>query len=95
MKHKMVVKTERVKYLDLIKAFSIILVVFCHYAMLNKNEITDNVLMSMCWLAVPCFFMCTGAIYCNKDLSFDKWKKKLVNTYIVLVVWKVIYFIFL
>ena len=94
MENKIDIKQGRIKYLDVIKAFSIILVVFCHRVFLNKNGILDNVLMSICWLAVPCFFMCTGAIYCNKNMDFKKWIIKLLSTYGVLIVWKIIYLIF-
>lgn len=94
MDNKMIVQQGRIKYLDLIKAISIVLVVFCHRVFLNNNGIIDNVLMSLCWLAVPCFFMCTGAIYCNRSQNFNKWAKKILSTYIVLIVWKVVYLIF-
>lgn len=54
---------KRIQYIDLLKAISIILVVFCHYVVLNENGVIDNIIMTLCWGAIPCLFMCTGAIF--------------------------------
>ena len=83
----------RVKYLDTIKAISILLVVFCHTPILKGNSVVDNVAMILCWSAVPCFFMTTGAIYLNKEWNFKKYIYKLVSIYIIMCIWKIIYLI--
>ena len=50
--------------------------------------------MLSCWAAVPCFFMATGAIFLNREFDFKKWIKRLIKTYIVLIIWNIIYLIF-
>lgn len=85
---------KRIEYLDIVKFISIFLVIFCHFPLLNSDSIIGNVLMLVCWFAVPCFFMTTGAIFLDRDFDFSKWFKRLIKTYIVLVIWKIIYLIF-
>ena len=47
--------------------------------------------MLFCWCAVPCFFMSTGALYLNKEWNFKKYITRLLNIYLVICVWKIIY----
>ncbi len=88
------VKKNRIAYLDIIKAISIFLVVFCHTPLLNNNSIIDNIAMIICWGAVPCFFMATGAIYLNKEWNFKKYIKKIFFLYAIICIWRIIYLIF-
>ncbi len=85
---------KRIEYLDIIKFISIILVIFCHNPLLKSKSICSNILMLICWSAVPMFFMTTGAIFLNRKFDYIKWRKRIVKTYLVLVVWKIIYLIF-
>lgn len=83
---------ERVEYLDAIKGYSIILVVFCHYVFLPKTSVLGNVLMTMAWGAVPCFFMVTGGLMHQKtNIDWKKHFKKIAKLYFVVCAWKVIY----
>lgn len=82
---------KRIEYLDGIKGFSILLVVFCHNVLLPYDSILSNVLMIICNTAVPLFLMVSGVLL-NSAKSFS-WKKHLVKMgkiYIVLSVWKAI-----
>lgn len=88
------VENKRVLYLDIIKTISILLVVFCHMPILRKESIIDNIAMILCWAAVPCFFMTTGALLLNKEWNFKKYLKKLMTLYVVICIWKIIYLIF-
>ena len=85
---------ERIDYLDVIKFLAIVMVIFCHNPALKLNSVIDNIFMLSCWAAVPMFFMVTGSIYLNRKFDFNKWKKKICKTYVVLVAWKLIYFLF-
>ena len=50
--------------------------------------------MSLAWSAVPCFFMVTGSLMHDaKSFSIKKHLKKILITYGILCVWKVIYFV--
>lgn len=88
-------RKERVLYLDTIKMFAIILVVFCHYVMLPFDSVFGNALMSFAWSAVPCFFMVTGYLMHGKE-SFCMYRhlKKIYHTYFCICSWKVLYLMF-
>lgn len=84
---------ERIEYLDLIKACSIVFVVFCHSALLPKDTFVGNMLMTLAWGAVPCFFMVTGGLmHQANSFKWNKYFKKFLKTYLVLCMWRVIYF---
>lgn len=75
------VANNRIKYLDIIKTVSIFLVVFCHVPLLKYDSRIDNIAMLLCWSAVPCFFMCTGALYLNKEWKMEKYIKNMYNLF--------------
>lgn len=85
-------KKKRIEYLDSIKAVSILLVVFCHFVLLPKETVVGNFLMSLSWVAVPCFMMVSGALMHQAHIF--SWKKhfiKLGKIYGVLCIWRLIY----
>lgn len=85
---------ERIEYLDVIKAVSIYLVVFCHYVWLPDDSVLGNIIMTLAWGAVPCFFMVTGGLmHTIENFDFRKYYKKILKFYIVFVIWKMIYFV--
>ena len=84
--------SNRLVFLDDLKGLCILLVVFCHYVLLPADSIAGNIIMSICWVAVPCFIMTTGFLLHKKE-TFD-WKKyfvRLITTYIVFIIWRFIY----
>lgn len=85
---------KRVQYLDLLKAIAIFLVVFCHFVLLSET-VAANVFMSACWMAVPTFFMVNGALLFRRPLNLKKHIGKTVSIYLVLVVWKLLYMLFI
>lgn len=82
----------RVAWIDKVKAIAIILVVFCHQPLLNNESILGNLIMLIAWGAVPCFFLCSGYIMLNRKLDIKKHIKKIILTYVIVVVWKAVYF---
>lgn len=85
---------QRLAFLDNIKAFSIILVVFCHYTTLNSESFVGNVIMSLAWAAVPLFFMVSGILSnMQKTWVWKKYLIRLLKTYSVLCIWKLVYFV--
>lgn len=90
---ELIKKGEKIQYLNLIKAISIFLVVFCHIVILKFDGVIDNICMLICWIAVPCFFLVNGAILLNKKLDLKKHYKKVLIIYLVNVVWRLIYLI--
>ena len=85
----------RIQYFDALKGFAIILVVFCHYVLLDGESILGNMVMSLAWAAVPCFFMVTGGLlHKAKVFSWQKWIGRLLKIYGCMVVWKFLYWIF-
>ena len=82
----------RIEYLDVLKGFSIFLVVFCHHPLLSKDTLLGNIIMATAWGAVPCFIMVTGALmHAKKTISWSNYYKQIFRTYVVLLSWKVIY----
>lgn len=82
--------SNRLVFLDDLKGLCILLVVFCHFVLLPADSVAGNIIMSICWVAVPCFIMTTGYLLHKKE-TFD-WKRyftRLVTTYIVFVVWRI------
>lgn len=81
----------RVEYLDAIKGVSILLVVFCHYVLLPAESILGNVVMALCWVAVPLFLMVSGVLLNSaKEFSWKKHFIKMGKIYTVLSIWKII-----
>ena len=86
---------KRIEYLDTLKGISIILVLFCHYVLLQNESILGNVVMSVAWAAVPCFFMVTGGVmHRSEELNWKKHIRRIIKTYTVLLVWKLLYLLF-
>lgn len=84
--------SERIAYLDVIRAFSMVLVVYCHYVLLDNGSIAGNVIMTCAWIGVPCFMIVSGALMHRQD-AFS-WKKhlfKILSTYLALCAWRIIY----
>lgn len=86
---------ERIGYLDTLKGIGIIMVVFCHYCIgIKDTSILQNVIMTLCWSAVPCFMMVSGGLMLNsKTFSYKKWRTRLFRFIAVLFVWRIIYFL--
>lgn len=83
---------KRIQYLDALKGFCILLVVFCHYPILPEKSFIGNIIMTLAWAAVPCFMMVTGGLmHHSKAFSWRKHAKRLVETYIKIVFWKAVY----
>lgn len=84
---------QTIQYLNVIKFISIFLVVFCHIVLLKNDGYIDNFTMLLCWAGVPCFFLVNGALMFRKELNIKKHYKKVLNIYIVNVIWRIIYLI--
>lgn len=84
--------SKRIEWLDSIKGFSILFVVYCHYIMLPKNTFLGNILMTMATCGVPCFMMVSGALMHNShSFNWKKYFKRIFTVYLVMCLWKVIY----
>lgn len=77
-------------YLDILKIIAIFLVIFCHYQTVG-NTILDNMAMTICYIAVPVFFMVNGALLFNKSFDLKKHIKKTITLYVCSWVWKLVY----
>lgn len=96
---------DRLLYIDLIKAFAMFAVVYIHAAspilyQFGKIDISywsiNNIYNSMMRMAVPLFFMASGALVLNskqENLSIF-FKKRLLKVVIPLIAWSLIYIIF-
>lgn len=77
--------------LDLLKAAAMFLVVFFHNMQLNPDSIADNLFMIIANAAVPCFFMASGAVFFHRPLLMKKQLYRILQVYIVLLIWRFIY----
>ena len=85
---------KRIEYFDTIKGIAIVLVVFCHYVVLSNDSFGGNIMMSLAWAAVPCFFLVTGGLmHKNEKFERGKYFRRIVKVYIVLSIWKLIYLV--
>ncbi len=94
-------QSERVEYLDILRALSMLSVVFLHTVAGNLRANygsavwhLSNVLSSLVDTAVPLFFMISGALLLGsaKTLSLDYTLKKRVPRVLVpFVVWSLVY----
>lgn len=83
---------KRELWLDSLKGFCILLVVFCHSPLLSRDTVAGNVFMSLAWAAVPCFMMVTGGlVHHAAEFSWKRYLKRLLQTYLSLCVWRGIY----
>ena len=53
---------KRIEYLDSMKGFAILLVVFCHFTFLSPETYAGNIVMQMAWSGVPIFLMVSGGL---------------------------------
>lgn len=77
--------------LDLLKTTAIFLVVFFHNMQLNPNSIADNLFMMVGNAAVPCFFLASGAVFFHRPLSIKKQIHRILQAYLVMVIWRMVY----
>lgn len=95
----------RLLWIDLIKAFAMFAVVFIHAAspilyQFEKIDISywsiNNVYNSMMRMAVPLFFMITGALLLNKkeETLAIFFQNRLLKVFVPLLVWTLIYIFF-
>lgn len=77
--------------LDLLKAASILLVIFFHNGQLRPGGFLDNLLMLITSAAVPCFFLASGAVFFHRPFDLNRQIRRIVRFYLVIVAWKVVY----
>lgn len=87
----------RVIYLDLLKIFAAILVIFNHYSFVVEpntywSKIVFTVLFTFCKIAVPLFIMISGALLLGKKTSYKEFfLKRVVRIFVMLVAISIIY----
>lgn len=85
---------KRIEYLDSLKGFAILLVVFCHFTFLSPETYAGNIVMQMAWSGVPTFLMVSGGLQIvAKPFAFTKYMKSIESLYLKLCGWKLIYFL--
>lgn len=83
---------ERLIYLDAIKGFSIIWVVFCHFLLLPNETYLGNIGMTIAWSGVPCFMIVSGGLmHAAATFSWKKHMLTILKIYLVMGMWKVLY----
>ena len=98
--------TKRKIHIDFIKILAILLVIFIHtgnegFLAYQKQsnffiQIFQLFLTSFCKIAVPLYFMCSGALLLGKEESIQKlWKKRVLKYIIITIVFTLFYYIFL
>lgn len=81
--------------LDFLKGCSIVLVIMLHNSVhLNPDGIVDSLCMLLVQIAVPCFFVVSGALFFQGEFSWKKYGRRLIRFYVVYVVWKLLYLLF-
>ena len=83
---------KRQYYLDSLKAFAIIMVVYCHYPFLTEKSFIGNIFMLIAWSAVPIFMMVSGNVMNRKKHKLINIVSKIIKMYITICAWRIIYF---
>ena len=98
--------TNRKAHVDVIKILAILLVIFNHTGndgflayQRQSNlflQIVQMFFTSFCKIAVPLYFMCSGALLLGKEESIQKlWKKRILKFVIVTIGFTIVYYVFL
>ncbi len=98
--------TSRKIHIDVIKILAILLVIFNHtgedgfLAYQRQGNLLLQVIQlfftSFCKIAVPLYFMCSGALLMGKEESIQKlWKKRILKFVIVTIGFTIVYYAFL
>ena len=92
-----VIERSRLYYLDLIKIISAIMVTFYHFAYYRLDYGYEQgiayipnfsrIIMCLCAMSVPLFFMVSGGLILNKNLSIKYILKKSVKIIFLILVW--------
>lgn len=83
---------KRIIWMDALKGFCILLVVYCHNVILPNKTIIGNLMMALATAGVPCFMMVSGALLHNTpSFSWQKYFQRLGKIYISLIAWRIIY----
>lgn len=98
--------TNRKAHVDVIKILAILLVIFNHtgndgFLAYQRQgnlffQIVQMFFTSFCKIAVPLYFMCSGALLLGKEESIQKlWKKRILKFVIVTIGFTIVYYVFL
>lgn len=98
--------TSRKIHVDIIKILAIMLVIFNHtgndgFLAYQRQgnpflQIVQMFFTSFCKIAVPLYFMCSGALLLGKEESIQKlWKKRILKFVIVTIGFTIVYYVFL
>lgn len=85
MQHK------RLEYLDFIKGFAMMLVIFCHQTVIPYESIFGSVCILITYSAVPCLLMCSGYVLLFRREPARRSFERAWHVYGVMVIWKAIY----
>lgn len=88
-----ILKPPRDLSLDFLKGVSIILVVFFHNLQLNPDSILDNIFMMWGNVAVPAFFLVSGALFFTRPFSWKHHIQHILRFYLALTGWKTVYLV--
>lgn len=83
---------KRITWMDALKGFCILLVIYCHNVILPNKTIIGNLMIALATAGVPCFMMVSGALLHNTpSFSWQKYFQRLGKIYVSLVMWRIIY----
>lgn len=86
---------KRIIYYDFLKFIASIMVVFYHLGTINYGSINGNVyfpnmnriIMNLCQVSVPIFFMVNGAILLNRQINKKNILKKSIKAMLIYIIW--------
>lgn len=94
---------QRKYYIDVIKIVCIFIVCFVHsgpsgfnafYTSTGWVQVFQTTISAVCKIAVPLFFMCTGALLLSKEESISQlWKKRVVKYIVITIIFTLLYYI--
>lgn len=77
--------------LDFLKGIAIVMVVFFHNLQLNPDSVVDNIFVVWGNVAVPVFFLVSGALFFGRPFDWKRHMGHIVTFYLGLTAWKAVY----
>jgi len=87
------INTHRDLSLDFLKGLSIVLVVFFHNLQLNPDSVLDNIFTIWGNVAVPTFFLVSGALFFSRPFRWEHHIQHILRFYLAMTGWKAVYLV--
>ncbi len=79
--------------LDFLKGVAIVMVIFFHNLQLNPDSALDNLFMICGNIAIPVFFLVSGALFFTRPFAWNRHIRHIAGFYLGMAAWKAVYLV--